>query len=185
MELFYYQNQKRLGPVNSAQIRALAARGEITPETIVEAGGKSLPAAKIKGLEFPAPVPPAVPADPDPPAAVPFVAPYGGVQYIKPEEKPAAPEIPSSERAQAELRLAAQFVDSSCVALKAVGWLFYIGAAVSFFGGIIAAANTENFAFIGIGLAGLAAGWSSAQIPFALEKMGRFLLAWTRFHNDN
>lgn len=169
MELFYYQNQKRLGPVNSAQIRALAARGEITPETIVEAGGKKLPAAKVKGLEFPAPVPPPVPAAPEP-APLPEMLPASG------------PESPFAR----ELKAAGSALEKSVKNISQIGWVIIGGWFLEFAVCVIVAANTENAfpiilgAFLSVIPAGIA-----ASVFFFLGNLGRFVLAWTRFHNDN
>ena len=69
MEFYYYFGSEKRGPVNPAQLKALVAAGEIVPETILETGGRRLPASKIKGLSFPAPVPPPVPPAEPAPAA--------------------------------------------------------------------------------------------------------------------
>ena len=54
---FYYDHsgQKR-GPLTTGQVKELAKQGKITPETKIEnEAGKSAPAGKIKGLQFPQP----------------------------------------------------------------------------------------------------------------------------------
>lgn len=135
-----------------------------------------------------APVPPVPPAEPAAVKTETKLPPFGAVQVevpvdpsstVSPVEpvEPAAPGLSDQERTQRELRIAVQNLVSSCVALKAVGWFFYIGAAVSLFGGLIAAANTENFSFVCVAFAGLAAGWAAAQVPFALEKIGQVHIA--------
>jgi hypothetical protein len=54
MTRWYYtsDNKQRLGPVSAEQLRQLALAGTIRPEHMVmrEAGGKWIPAAKVKGL---------------------------------------------------------------------------------------------------------------------------------------
>lgn len=180
MELFYYHNQKRLGPVNSAQIRALAARGEITPETIVEAGGKSFPAAKIRGLEFPAPVPPAVPADPEPPAAGYIVSPYGGAIPRNSAEPAPAADQPH------ELKVSAAALEKSVKNIRQIGWVIVGGWVVEFLICLVAAMNSKDPGpFIVGGLLSAVPAGVAASVFFFLGNLGRFLLAWTRFHNDN
>ena len=190
MELFYYQNQKRLGPVNSAQIRALAAAGEITPETIVEAGGKKLPAAKVKGLEFPAPVPPAILSDPEPaPESKTVYSPFGGGTRVQidpaplPAMEPAsAPDPPYSR----ELKASASALEKSVKNISQIGWVIVGGWLIEFLICLIAAMNSENPApFIVGGLLSVIPAGIAASVFFFLGNLGRFLLAWTRFHNSN
>ena len=62
MEFFYLEKTgEKRGPVNAAQLKTLAANGTITPETVIEAGGRTLPASKVKGLGFVPVTPPPVP----------------------------------------------------------------------------------------------------------------------------
>lgn len=63
MEFYYYEGDQRRGPVNAEQLKAMAKNGIITPDTIIESGGKRLPASKIVGLVFYAP-PQKKPSDP-------------------------------------------------------------------------------------------------------------------------
>lgn len=168
MELFYYRDQKRLGPVNSAQIRALAARGEITPETVLEVGGKKLPAAKVNGLEFPAPVPPPVPpADPVPePATLPAMAPASDPPH--------------------ELKVSAAALEKSVKNIRQIGWLIVGGWVVEFLICVVAAMNSKDPGpFIVGGLLSVIPAGVAASVFFFLGNLGRFVLAWTRFHNDN
>lgn len=52
MEYFYYVDGNRKGPVNAAQLKALAMNGNINENTIIECGDKVSRAGKIKGLTF-------------------------------------------------------------------------------------------------------------------------------------
>ncbi|MFO0968856.1 MAG: DUF4339 domain-containing protein [Gemmataceae bacterium] len=55
---FYTRQRRRIGPVSSAQLRELAARGLLAPTDMLlrEGQAKWVPAAKVKGLVFGAPV---------------------------------------------------------------------------------------------------------------------------------
>ncbi|MGI5831093.1 MAG: DUF4339 domain-containing protein [Thermoguttaceae bacterium] len=64
MEFHYYADGKRLGPVNSAQLRELARTGVITPDTMIRKEDKKTRARNVKGLEFPPPVVPDLPPEP-------------------------------------------------------------------------------------------------------------------------
>lgn len=70
---FYYDsNANKLGPINNAQLKILAANGTIRPDTIVEMeDGKSGRAGKIKGLTFPPIAPAATTPEPEMPLPVP------------------------------------------------------------------------------------------------------------------
>ncbi|MGI5831238.1 MAG: hypothetical protein ACOX6D_01695 [Thermoguttaceae bacterium] len=57
MDFYYINATGRSGPVNADQLRALSLQGVITQDTIIEAGGKTFQACKVKGLEFAAPSP--------------------------------------------------------------------------------------------------------------------------------
>ncbi|MBO7680466.1 MAG: DUF4339 domain-containing protein, partial [Thermoguttaceae bacterium] len=100
MVLWYYDSEnRRQGPINPAQFRALVARGIIVPDTIMEAeGGKRGKASQIPGVVFPANAAP----PPIPPRAEPvqdqtdqvsnaFPGPYPGdapLNYPGPDQPP-------------------------------------------------------------------------------------------------
>jgi Fe-S oxidoreductase len=67
---YYARNRQRVGPVSSAQRKALAAAGTLAPTDMVLRAGtqKWVHAAKVKGLFAPA-APPAPPPPPGPCAA--------------------------------------------------------------------------------------------------------------------
>lgn len=73
MNWYYYdQNGEKIGPISSADLKALAAQGIITPETKVEnQNGRSALAGKVNGLTFPDAT---APKQPNVPAHVPFTA---------------------------------------------------------------------------------------------------------------
>lgn len=52
MKVFYYKDGVRIGPIRGSQLKALALSGDIGPETMVEVKGKTVPARKVKGIEF-------------------------------------------------------------------------------------------------------------------------------------
>jgi len=75
---FYYDHSgQKQGPITDGQLKELAMRGTISPQTVVETeAGKSAPAGKIKGLTFRGA------AQPTPKRSAesnPFVAPISGV----------------------------------------------------------------------------------------------------------
>lgn len=57
MEFFYLDNGQRRGPIDTAQLRALAQQGIITQETVVFCGDRQAKAGRIKGLTFGNPIP--------------------------------------------------------------------------------------------------------------------------------
>lgn len=188
MELYYYEGSTRLGPVNPAQLKALAARGIVTPDTVVEAGSKKLLASKVKGLEFP-PAAPAVPPPVPPvfPAAEPAAAPsekprtetvftpFGGVEVEK--SLPEMPPAGSSSAADSARRESIASLDKACDQVTQIGWLFALLAGLGAAGAL--------FAFVqGVG-PGIVSGIASAiscgiacQLFFFLGKVGRFLIDW-------
>ncbi|MBR3218426.1 MAG: DUF4339 domain-containing protein [Thermoguttaceae bacterium] len=69
MDLWYYDKEnRRQGPINPAQFKALVARGIIVPDTRLETGeGKRAKASQIPGIVFPANVtPPPIPPRAEP-----------------------------------------------------------------------------------------------------------------------
>lgn len=52
MNIYYYQDSERLGPVNAEQLRSLASAGLVKPWTDIEVDGKIYQASKVKGLVF-------------------------------------------------------------------------------------------------------------------------------------
>ena len=109
MDFYYMQDGSRRGPVNAAQLKALARQGIITPETQILTGdGRQSHARKIKGLEFaPAAVPPPAP-EPEtdlysvaaPPAAPPAVAePIRSTPAAEPAPAPEVPLVPDQPAA--------------------------------------------------------------------------------------
>jgi len=195
MELYYYEGSTRLGPVNPAQLKALAARGIVTPDTVVESGAKKLLASKVKGLEFP-PAAPSVPPPVPPvfPAAEPAAAPAEpaaasekpkhrtmftpfGVSVEVEESLPEMPPAGSSSAADSARRESIASLDKACDQVTQIGWLFALLAGLGAAGAL--------FAFVqGIG-AGIVSGIASAiscgiacQLFFFLGKVGRFLIDW-------
>lgn len=85
-QYYYARNGQRHGPVTSAELRGLAAAGQLGPEDLVWKEGQPewLPARGIKGL-FPAPAPEltvapapvAIQGSPSPPPAAPAAVPAG------------------------------------------------------------------------------------------------------------
>lgn len=179
MEIYYYKDQERLGPVNPAQLRALVSAGVVLPGTLVESGGKVIPAAKVKGLEFPAaPSAPFVtpsPAAAEKPKTETVFTPYGGVEVDVP--LPAMPPAGSSSAADSARRESIAGLEKACVQVTQIGWLFALLAGLGAAGAL--------FAFVqGVG-PGIVSGIASAiscgiacQLFFFLGKVGRFLLDW-------
>ena len=51
---YYNENNAKVGPISTNEIRAFAKSGRITPETIIEnVNGRSVVARQVKGLVFP------------------------------------------------------------------------------------------------------------------------------------
>lgn len=211
MELYYYEGSTRLGPVNPAQLKALAARGIVTPDTVVEAGSKKLLASKVKGLEFPPAAPP--PVEPQAAALVPPPVPPVAPP-VEPVAEPAAaepkketrtiltafgattveldpdplPEMPPASGPEnpfeKSFRESAAELSASSKNISQVGWLFVFCGAVSGLIGVAAAVATDNAGALLPGIAALVGGLISAQVPFFLGKLGRFALAWTRYQEN-
>jgi hypothetical protein len=97
---YYFDNNgQKQGPINSAQLKTLAANGLVTPTTtILTEDGKGSVAGKIKGLEFPQesvysveqptspppnPTPPSLPQSPPSPQPVPIPFPVSQQQPSK------------------------------------------------------------------------------------------------------
>ncbi len=57
MDFYYLDNGQKRGPIDTAQLRALAQQGVITQETVVIAGDRQAKAGQIKGLTFGNPIP--------------------------------------------------------------------------------------------------------------------------------
>lgn len=172
MQIYYYKGKDRLGPINPAQLRALAASGSVTPETLVEAGGKVLQAAKVKGLEFPAAVPPV--SAPAPRQPVPITDPL-------PEMIPAGTEDPF----EGPFRAASAALEKSAKNLNQIGWavvvLWLVGLALA--GIAELSSDLGGSAFFPALLSGIPSG-VAASVFFFLAKLGRFLIAWTRYKNQ-
>ena len=186
MDFFYFDADQRRGPVNTAQLRALAANGIITPETTIEAGGRTLPARRIKGLEFAPADPPAVypveePApDPAPVPTKTIITPGGAfVTDSAPEPAPADDKEEKArkwkERARADARGS---LDGWVSFLTIIGWIEIIGGVL---GGILCFMNGDrNDSFVIAGFAAIIGGLVSAILPLAIASIGRFMLT----HHD-
>ena len=182
MDFFYFAADQRRGPVNAAQLKALALQGIITPETTVEAGSKTLPARKIKGLEFGSPAPPTVSEVPfDDPAEAETLG-SAPDPVPAPEPAPAAPADEKEEKvrkAKERARAAARkSLEDWVSSLTAIAWIEIIVGVV---GGVICFMNVDNNdSFIIAGVAAIVGGFVSAILPSAIASIGRFLLT----HHD-
>jgi len=187
MDFFYFDADQRRGPVNAAQLRALAANGTITPETTIEAGGRTLPARRIKGLEFAPADPPAVYPVEEPvpePAPAPVTVFTPGGAFVTDSAPEPAPEPADDkeekarkrkERARADARGS---LDGWVSFLTIIGWIEIIGGVL---GGILCFMNAgSNDSFVIAGFSAIIGGLVSAILPLAIASIGRFLLA----HHD-
>lgn len=166
MDFFYFDADQRRGPVNAAQLRALAANGIITPDTTVEAGGRTLPARRIKGLEFASPVYPVEEPAPDPepaPAPEPVIA------------KPREPDPPQPSPAAKKARKSLETWVSN---LTTIAWLEIIAGVVG--GAICFTQGDRDDSFIIAGIGAIIGGIGAAILPMSIASIGRFLLT----HHD-
>ena len=171
MEIYCYigEDKKRIGPVSSAELKDMARAGNVKPDTIVEVDGKKAPARKVKGLFFPpAAVPPEIPSAP--------IVPPPPLPEMKPASDPSDPLFES-------LKISSEKLEKAAGGVNAIGWIFAgAGIASGAFGVIGAvAADSESALFTGLG--GLFGGLLSAQVPFFLARLGRFLIAWTKYNS--
>lgn len=167
MDFYYFDADQRRGPVNAAQLRALAANGIITPDTTIEAGGRNLPARRIKGLEF---------APADPPAAYPVEEPAPDPEPAPADDK----EEKARKRKERERAAARASLEWWASSLRAIGWLEIIIGIVG--GGfcMFIGSDNGNDALIGTGIGAIVGGFISSILPLALASIGRFLLT----HHD-
>jgi len=189
MEFFYLEKTgEKRGPVNSAQLRALAANGILTPETVIIAGGRNLPARKVKGLEFAVPVPPVV-SEPEPepyPIADPLPAPEptpaptpstvftSGGTYVDTSVSATAPE-PSGKIASRKQK-ARDNLEWWVTSLTAIAGFEIILGIIGGVFCIIRGVEDGADALIGTGVGAIIGGFASAILPLALASIGRFLL---------
>ena len=55
---YYDKNGEKIGPITTSALKAIAAQGHITPETVIEnRNGRSVVAGTVNGLTFPKPAP--------------------------------------------------------------------------------------------------------------------------------
>lgn len=202
MDLYYYQDSKRLGPVNADQLRALALQGIITPETKIEAGNKKLPARKVKGLVFDSPgteppvVPPPVEQEPEPQQELPTVesvveseqdltvSPDWSTHIFKSigfqVEKTGTQQV-AEHRRKARSEAATSLADC-CFFLNGAAWFIFL---VNLVGGIIMITNaTEskyphdtNPMLIAAGIGSIVSGIITVIISSFFTALGRYLIA--------
>ena len=168
MDFFYLdETGEKRGPVNSAQLRALAYNGDITPDTVIEAvietGGRLISAGKIKGLVFPPP--PEEPApDPDP----------------EPEPEPVTVPAPDPPKPSAAQRAARNSLESWVGFLTFIGWAEIILGAIGGAFCLIAGLSDDKPELIGAGIGSAIGGFVSAILPLSIASIGRFMLT----HHD-
>ncbi len=166
MNFFYFDADQRRGPVNAAQLRALAANGTITPETTIEAGGRTLPARKIKGLEFA-------------PAVYPVEEP-APVPEPEPEPEPVTVPAPDPPKPSAAQRAARNSLESWVGFLTFIGWAEIILGAIGGSFCLIAGLSDDKPELIGAGIGSAIGGFVSAILPLSIASIGRFMLT----HHD-
>ena len=168
MDFYYFDADQRRGPVNAAQLRALAANGTITPETTIEAGGRTLPARKIKGLEFAPADPPAVyPVEEPAPEPAPAPEPV----IVKPREPDPPQPSPAAKKARKSLET---WVSN----LTTIAWLEIIAGVVG--GAICFTQGDRDDSFIIAGIGAIIGGIGAAILPLSIASIGRFMLT----HHD-
>ncbi|MBR2694129.1 MAG: DUF4339 domain-containing protein [Thermoguttaceae bacterium] len=184
MDFFYFDADQRLGPVNAAQLKALALQGIITPDTVIEAGSKTLPARKIKGLEFGSPAPPPVEEVPfDDPAEAETLG-SAPDPVPEPEPAPAAPADEKEEKARKRKERARAdargSLDGWVSFLTIIGWIEIIGGAIAGSFCLIAGLSDDKPELIGAGIGSAIGGFVSAILPLSIASIGRFMLT----HHD-
>ena len=185
MELYYINAKGRSGPLNADQLRALSLQGVITQDTIIEAGGKTFPARKVKGLEFadstqkpPVLVPPAEP-EPD------FLVSSDWSKHIfesiavLPENEPNAEQKASENRRRARID-AAESLDTCC---EIIGFFAWINLFVCMIVGITLLANAEmdgdtyDTTIIADGIASIVGGIVGVIVHSFLSALCRYIIA--------
>lgn len=196
MEFFYLEKTgEKRGPVNSAQLRALASNGIITPDTVIIAGGRNLPARKVKGLEFAAPVPPVV-SEPEPepyPIADPLPAPeptpaptpstvftHGGA-YVDTSVSEGRPG--TVNKARKRFVESGHWLESVCNFLNFLGGVEIIAGVIGCVLAVTGADHDNKDILIPAGVTALVSGIVSAVVAFYLSAIGRFLIAWSDLQN--
>lgn len=179
MEFYYLHGNEKRGPINTAQLRALVLQGVIVPETTVLTGGRTLPARKIKGLEFPAAVPPVAPsvgAEPTAETVYPVVPPLAEPAVIGPEP-PAAPETKSEvtlEKTVPGTDPPRSLLHKRSEVLEKEGLGFFILAGIIVFIAMMTAAGTDSVP--------LAFGVGGSAFPlYVLGRFFRWLGAYGKF----
>ncbi|MGI5832908.1 MAG: DUF4339 domain-containing protein [Thermoguttaceae bacterium] len=119
MALYYFQEGEKLGPVNSAQLRALVRTGVVTPDTIIEKKGRLAYAREVKGLKIPPPT-----IGPEMPPAIPPVVEEEGPVFV-----PGADRASVSGEAE-ELVAASRWMST-------VGVIFVLSGGAGFFLGLL------------------------------------------------
>lgn len=188
MQYYYIKGSKRLGPINADQLRSLSSQGVITGDTIVETEDRSvsIPARKVKGLEFPSPVP-------EPPVIVPLTEPkpvlYVNSDWTKRAFDPIAgwsvkpkPETDTPRKTVVRVNRAridaARSLSNWCDALLCMAWLNFFASMIV---GLVLCSNASKFdggsMMMTAGVTSIVGGIIVVILFSFLAALGRYIIA--------
>ena len=134
MDFYYINATGRSGPVNADKLRALSLQGVITQDTIIEAGGKTFQARKVKGLEFAAPAPkPHILDPPAEPESDLLYLPTGlavSPDWLKHAFKPIAVQPAKADNRRRVRINAAELLNFWCRVLIFAAWINFLACVV-------------------------------------------------------